>query len=101
MHKVRRLPEVPCALRLIENDDVFIGRIGINEHIIAEMMYILNESLDAFANFSFPHLFAASFASSNFIACEGLAKNRYERAIAREKNRMSELVNLTATRGDI
>ena len=98
MHEVCRLPEVPCALCFIENDDVFIGGIGIHEHIIAEVMHVLNKCLDAFANFPFPHLLATGFASSNLIAGERLAENRHERAVAREENRMSGLVNLTAAR---
>ena len=69
-HEVRCLLQIPRALRLIEDHDVLNRRARFDQRIIAEVVNVLNECFDAFADFPFAHLLSLLFSPRNFVACQ-------------------------------
>ena len=57
-HETCSLFQVPCALRLIKDNDVINRRPRIDECFITEVMDVLNERLDTLGNFSLPDIFS-------------------------------------------
>src|SRR5262249_27978281 len=52
LHEIRGLPQSPGTLRLIKNGNMFSRRSGVNQDFITEMMYVLDERLNALSDFS-------------------------------------------------
>ena len=66
------------------NVDVLYGRLGwITKTFISEVVNILNECLYRTSRLANPNFFSFFATTPNFIACECLAKNFYERPISR------------------
>ena len=47
---------------------MFHRRSGVDQSIVAKMMYVLNESFDTLGDFSFSHTNAVNFLTRNFVA---------------------------------
>lgn len=71
----------PRTLRLVKNDDVLGWRSGVDQHVIAEMMHVLNESFDTLSDFALPQMKTATSLTSQFVAREGFAQHCNERTI--------------------
>ena len=54
-HEARGLPQIPRALRLVEDHNMFRRRAGVDQCIVAKVMNVLDESFDALGNFPLPH----------------------------------------------
>ncbi len=50
-HEARGLLQVPRALRLVEDHNMFRRRAGVEQCIVAKVMNVLDESFDTFGNF--------------------------------------------------
>ena len=74
-HETGGLLQIPRALRLIEDHDVLNWWTGIDQRVIAEVVNVLDERFDAFANFPFPHLLALFLSTCDFITRQRFAKH--------------------------
>ena len=74
-HEIRRLPQIPSALSLIENHDVFDWRPRIDQRVITKVVNILDKGFDALTNFAFAHLLTVSLSPRDFVARQRFAKD--------------------------
>ena len=52
-HEVCGLFQIPGPLRLIKDRDMLVGRFGVGQQVIPEMMNILNEGFNIFLGIQF------------------------------------------------
>jgi hypothetical protein len=93
-HETSCLPEIPGALRLVENYDMLEGRAVIDQRIIAKVMDVLNERLDAFGNLPLSDLFAGAFLPRHLIPGQRFTEDGHKGAIPRQKHCMGDLLQL-------
>ena len=77
--------QIPCALRLVKNDDMLGRWIRICQCFISKMMYVLDERLNAFTNLPLPDLFALGLLAFDLVTCKRLPQNRNERTSSPER----------------
>ena len=81
-HKARGLPQVPRALRLIEDSNVFRRSPGVDQQVIAKVMNVLDKSFDTLSNFPFPHSNAIVFLTCNLVTGECFMEHSNKRAVS-------------------
>ena len=74
-HKAGCLPQIPCALCLVKNDDMLRWRIRIGQRFVSEMMYVLNERLNTFANFPLSHFLALGLLATDLVTRKRLPQD--------------------------
>ena len=91
----------PGALRLVEDRDVFRGRGGIDDRVIAEVMNVLDEGLHALPDLPLPHRIAEGALPRDLVPGQRLAKDRDERTVAREVDGRRAGVGVGSARGHV
>ena len=83
MHEIGSLLQIPRTLGFIEYNDVLNRRPGFNQSVIAEMVNVLNEGLNALTNLAFANLFPLCFATHDFVPGKCLSQHGDKWAISR------------------
>src|SRR5688572_767880 len=81
LHKTRGLSQIPRALRLIEDGNVFGRRTGIEQCIVAKVMNVLDKSSDACGNFPLPHWNTNTLLTCNLVTGECFTKHSDKRTV--------------------
>jgi hypothetical protein len=81
-HEVRCPRQIPGALCLVEESDMLDGRAGVHKTVIAEVMHVLDESLDLTACFTELESLLLLAHPLHLVTSERFAQDGYQRSVA-------------------
>jgi hypothetical protein len=100
-HEARSLSQVPRALRLIKDHNVFRWSARMVQGIVAKVMNVLNESFNALTNFPLPHSIAKTPLTCNLVTGKCFTEHSDKRTVSRQKDRMCRLVYFSTPSGNV
>ena len=97
LHEIRSLSQVPSALRFVKDHNMFGGRAGVDQCLVAKVVNVLDERFDALANFALPYSNAKILLTCDLITGQRLTEHCDERAVPRKKHSVCRLVCVPAS----
>ncbi len=91
-HETCCLPQVPCTLCFIKDDDMVNGCTGIDQRFITEVVNILDECFNTFGNFTFSNIFALGPPTGDLVTSECFTEHSYERTVSRKKDSVCRFI---------
>src|SRR5437660_10234171 len=99
-HEARGLFQIPGALRLVEQCNVFDGRALVDYALIPKVVNVLNKGLDLAQGVTLCRSLPGLFMTLDSIACQRFTENGHQWPIARKKNAVEFVVFIASLRGN-